>query len=231
MKIGGLMKMTLLDYPGRIACTVFLEGCNFRCPFCHNSQIVDGISSDSIPEEEFFAFLKKRKGLLDGVCVTGGEPLLSDDIFGFLEKIKDLDYDLKLDTNGSFPTRLKKIVEDGLCDYVAMDIKNSPGKYSMTSGNSLISVDTIMESIEFLKKCGIPHEFRTTVVKDFHAVGDVAEIAKIIGANENYFIQPFRDGETVIKRGLCEFDTEEIKALLAAAKEYAPKTEVRGIEL
>lgn len=231
MKIGGLMKMTLLDYPGRIACTVFLEGCNFRCPFCHNSQIVDCSSSDSISEEEFFAFLRKRKGLLDGVCVSGGEPLLTDEIFGFLEKIRELGYEIKLDTNGSYPKRLKNIVEKKLCDYVAMDIKNSPEKYELTAGNCQVSFDTVKESIEYLKISGIPHEFRTTVVKDFHKPDDVAEIAGIIGENERYFIQPFRDGETVIERGLSEFGNDEIKELLAAARKFAPKTEVRGIDL
>lgn len=231
MKIGGLMKMTLLDYPGRIACTVFLEGCNFRCPFCHNSRIVDCSSSDKISEEEFFAFLRKRQGLLDGVCVTGGEPLLTDEIFDFLKKIKSLGYDVKLDTNGSFPDRLKNIVRDGLCDYVAMDIKNSPDKYSMTAGNPAITFEKVKESIDFLKNCGISHEFRTTVVKDFHSASDISEITRIIGADEKYFIQPFRDGKTVIQTGLTEFEDNEIKNLLAVAKENSPKTEARGIDL
>lgn len=231
MKIGGLMKMTLLDFPGRIACTVFLEGCNFRCPFCHNSMIVDCSSSDKMSEEEFFTFLTKRKGLIDGVCVTGGEPLLNDEIFDFLKKIKDMGYEIKLDTNGSFPERLKKIVSEGLCDYVAMDIKNSPDKYPVTSGNPNISFDKVKESIEFLKNSHIPHEFRTTVVKDFHTGEDMAEIAKIIGADEKYFVQPFRDGETVIERGLSEFQSDEIKVLVESARAYAPKTEARGIDL
>lgn len=231
MKIGGIMKMTLLDYPGRIACTVFLEGCNFRCPFCHNSQIVDCSSADEMSGEEFFAFLRKRQGLLDGVCVTGGEPLLTDEIFGFLKEIKDLGYDVKLDTNGSFPERLKRIVAEGLCDYVAMDIKNSPEKYSETSGCKGITFESVKESIEFLKNSQMPHEFRTTVVKDFHGVEDIAEIAKIIGVDESYFIQPFRDGETVIQSGLSEFETDEIKELIESARRYAPMTEVRGIEL
>jgi len=231
MKIGGLMKMTLLDFPGRIACTVFLEGCNFRCPFCHNSMIVDCSSSDKMSEEEFFTFLTKRKGLLDGVCVTGGEPLLNDEIFDFLKKIKGMGYEVKLDTNGSFPERLKRIVEEGLCDYVAMDIKNSPGKYSVTAGNPKIGFDAVRESVDFLKSSGIPHEFRTTVVKEFHTEEDIKIIAEILGEDEKYFIQPFRDGETVIEKGLSEFETEEIKALLAGARVYAPKAEARGIDL
>ncbi len=231
MKIGGLMKLTLLDFPGYVACTVFLEGCNFRCPFCHNADMAESKSPDRMPQEEFFEFLKKRQGILDGVCVSGGEPLMSDEIFDFLKKIKDMGYKVKLDTNGSFPKKLKKAVESGLCDYVAMDIKNAPAKYGQTSGNEKITFDAVNESIEFLKNADISHEFRTTVVKNFHTKDDVAEIAKIIGADEKYFIQQFHDGETVLMGGLQEFDTEEIKILLAAAKEYAPKTCVRGADL
>ena len=230
MKIGGLMKLTLLDYPGKVACTVFLEGCNFRCPFCHNSDMAQCKSPDEMNDEEFFGFLNKRQGILDGVCVSGGEPLMCDDVFGFLEKIKALGYSLKLDTNGSFPERLKKAVESGFCDYVAMDIKNSPQKYGVTAGCDGISFETVKESIDFLKKSGIPHEFRTTVVKDFHTTADMEEIAEIVGGSP-YFIQPFRDGETVMKQGLTEFETEEIRELLAAAQNFAPKAQLRGIEL
>lgn len=231
MKIGGLMKMTLLDFPGYVACTVFLEGCNFRCPFCHNADLAVAKSPDRIIEEEFFGFLKKRQGVLDGVCVSGGEPLMTAEALDFLKKIKAMGYKLKLDTNGSFPERLKSAVQSGLCDYVAMDIKNAPGKYGQTSGSEKITFDTVKESIEFLKDSGIPHEFRTTVVKDFHTKEDIAEIAKIIGENEKYFIQPFRDGERVMVMGLQEFDNEELKILLDTAREYAPKTCVRGADL
>ncbi|MBO5955822.1 MAG: anaerobic ribonucleoside-triphosphate reductase activating protein [Clostridia bacterium] len=231
MKIGGLMKLTLLDYPGVIACTVFIEGCNFRCPFCHNSGMVFSESPDEIAEDEFFEFLRKRQGVLEGVCVTGGEPLISPEIFGFLEKIKGLGYKVKLDTNGSFPERLKKIVEMNLCDYVAMDIKNSPEKYSITSGNDAVSFETVKQSIEFLKASGIQHEFRTTVVKDFHTKADVAQIAELLGENEKYFIQPFRDGESVICQGLGEFDTGEVKELLESAREFVPDAMARGIDL
>ncbi len=231
MKIGGLMKMTLLDFPGYVACTVFLEGCNFRCPFCHNADMAVAKSSDRMTEDEFLGFLKKRQGILDGVCVSGGEPLMTDETLDFLKNIKDMGYKVKLDTNGSFPERLKRAVNSGLCDYVAMDIKNAPTKYSQTSGNEKITFDTVKESIEFLKNSDIPREFRTTVVKDFHTEEDIAEIAKIIGADENYFIQPFRDGETVLMSGLKEFEDNEIKTLLAAAREYTPKTCVRGMDL
>lgn len=230
MKIGGLMKLTLLDYPGRVACTVFLEGCNFRCPFCHNSDMAQCNSPDEMTKEEFFGFLKKRQGILDGVCVSGGEPLLNDEVFGFLEEIKALGYSIKLDTNGSFPKRLEKAVKLGLCSYVAMDIKNSPDKYCLTAGCENIVFDTVKESIDFLKKSGIPHEFRTTVVKDFHSTEDMKKIAEIVG-DSPYFIQPFRDGETVMRVGLTEFEKEEIKEMLEAVRQIAPQTKVRGIEL
>ncbi len=230
MKIGGLMKLTLLDFPGKVACTVFLEGCNFRCPFCHNSDMVNKVSPDEMTEDEFFGFLAKRRGLLDGVCVSGGEPLMSDGVVPFIQKIKDMGYSVKIDTNGSFPERLKKIAKMGLCDYIAMDIKNSPEKYDVTSGNPHVSFDSIKESIEFIKKSGIPHEFRTTVVKDFHTPEDMAEIGKIVGENEKYFIQPFRDGEFVLVQGLEEFEPCEVEELLKSARELAPLSKIRGGE-
>ena len=230
MKIGGLMKLTLLDFPGKVACTVFLEWCNFRCRFCHNADMVESLSPDEMTEEEFFKFLTKRQGLLDGVCVSGGEPLMSDDVIPFIQKIKDMGYSVKVDTNGSFPERLKKIAEMGLCDYIAMDIKNSPEKYSITAGNKNISFESVRESIEFIKNSGIPHEFRTTAVKDFHTPEDVAEIGKIVGKDEKYFIQPFRNGESVLVQGLGEFELHEIEELLKSAREFAPLSEIRGAD-
>ena len=228
MKIGGLMKLTLLDFPGKVACTVFLEGCNFRCHFCHNADMAKCESPDKMTEDEFFKFLTKRQGLLDGVCVSGGEPLMSDDVIPFIQKIKDMGYSVKIDTNGSFPERLKKIAEMGLCDYIAMDIKNSPEKYSITAGKPHISFECVKESIEFIKNSGIPHEFRTTVVKDFHTAEDMVEIGKIVGGDEKYFIQPFRDGEFVLVQGLEEFETCEVEELLKAARTFAPLAEIRG---
>ncbi len=231
MRIGGLMKLTLLDYPGRVACTVFLEGCNFRCPFCHNSHLAEARSEDFIAEEDFFAFLEKRKGVLDGVCVSGGEPLMSDDVIAFLQKIKDMGYNIKLDTNGSYPKRLEKIIGLGLCDYVAMDIKNSFDKYGLTTGIESVNVDLVCESIELLKKSEIPHEFRTTVVKEFHEPCDLGEIARLVGENEKLFIQPFLLSENVFDKSLNGFEDDEVKALLASAKVFAPMTAVRGIDL
>lgn len=231
MRIGGLMKLTLLDYPGRVACTVFLEGCNFRCPFCHNSHLAEARSEDSIVEEEFFEFLEKRKGVLDGVCVSGGEPLMNDDVISFLQKIKDMGYSIKIDTNGSYPKRLEKVIELGLCDYVAMDIKNSFDKYGMTAGIENANINSVVESIELLKKSEIPHEFRTTVVKEFHKSCDLEEIAQLVGKDEKLFIQPFRMSENVFDKTLNGFEDDEVRALLTSARRFAPLSEVRGIDL
>ncbi len=230
MKIGGLMKLTLLDFPEHVACTVFLSGCNFRCPFCHNRDLAMASSPDEISQEEFFAFLKKRQGVLQGVCVSGGEPLINDDIFEFLKKIKDMGYKVKLDTNGSFPERLRRIIDAELCDYVAMDVKNSPDKYPQTAGGG-VTFDKVSESIAILKESRLPHEFRTTTVKDFHTKDDIAEIAAYLGEEEKYFIQPFRDGESVLVQGLSEFSDEEIKELVETAKKYAPKAAARGTDI
>ena len=168
--ICGLQKMTLLDFPGKVACTVFLGGCNFRCPFCHNASLVTHIPEKAdMDEERLFAFLTKRKGILDGVCVTGGEPLLQPDIENFLRKIKDLGYLVKLDTNGSFPEKLKDLVEKKLVDYVAMDIKNSMKRYGETIGLDTRYSDAIAESVSYLKEGHVPFEFRTTVVKHYHS--------------------------------------------------------------
>ena len=176
MKLAGLQKTTLLDYPGKVACTVFLSGCNFRCPFCQNSEILDGGVSD-ISEEEFFAFLNKRKGLLDGVCVSGGEPLIHADVGEFIGKIKDLGYSVKLDTNGAFPERLKELCGEGLVDRVAMDIKNSPERYAKTAGAD-VDVGKIKESAAFLMSGEVGYEFRTTVVKQLHRAEDMLRIGQ-----------------------------------------------------
>ncbi|MBE6896625.1 MAG: anaerobic ribonucleoside-triphosphate reductase activating protein, partial [Ruminococcaceae bacterium] len=166
MKLYGLQKTTLLDFPGRVACTVFLGGCNFRCPFCHNSALLTSESfPEEISEESFFSFLKKRKGILDGVCITGGEPLCSKDTEDFIRKIKNEGFAVKLDTNGSFPERLENIVKSGIVDYVAMDIKNSRRNYGKAVGLKDYDTSSVEKSVSFLLENSIPYEFRTTVVK------------------------------------------------------------------
>lgn len=226
MKLAGLQKTTLLDYPGKVACTVFLSGCNFRCPFCQNSEILDGSVSD-ISEEEFFAFLNKRKGLLDGVCVSGGEPLIHADVGEFIGKIKDLGYSVKLDTNGAFPERLKELCGEGLVDRVAMDIKNSPERYAKTAGAD-VDVGKIKESAAFLMSGAVGYEFRTTVVKQLHRAEDMLRIGQWLKGAQAYFLQNFRDSDTVLAEGLTPFSDGELEAFKRLLLPFIPNTKIRG---
>ena len=196
MRISGLQKLTLLDFPNLVACTIFLPGCQFRCPFCQNSSLVLGLENrDEIDENDLFEYLKSRKGRLDGVCVTGGEPTLQSDLVEFISKIKNLGYKVKLDTNGYNPKVLKELIDLSLLDYVAMDIKNSLEKYPLTAGVQNLKIQNILDSISILKESQIPYEFRTTVIKEFHNENDFLSIAKLIEGCENYYLQEYRDGE------------------------------------
>ena len=227
MKISGLMKTTLLDFPGKVACTVFLAGCNFRCPFCHNGSLVRGGDED-ISREELFAFLKKRVGILDGVCVTGGEPLLNPDVGELLAEIKALGFAVKLDTNGSRPELLSELVEKGLVDYVAMDIKNAADRYPSACGVE-IDIEKVKKSVEILKTSGVAHEFRTTVVKGLHSAADIAECAAWIGENQPYFLQNYKKSDDIIAPdGLEPFSDEELSKLLSSAQKFNPLTTLRG---
>ena len=227
MKINGFQKMTLLDFPGKVACTVFTGGCNFRCPFCHNSRLVNG-SAENIDENEVLAFLEKRRGLLDGVCITGGEPLLQPDIAEFIARIKQMGYAVKLDTNGSFPAKLKELAEQGLIDYAAMDVKNCPEKYSVTAGCEGLSFDDVRESIDFLLEGSIDYEFRTTVVKEFHTVDDIRSLAECIRGAKKYFLQYFVDSGEVLADGLHPVSKDEMEKMREAAAEAVPSAETRG---
>ena len=230
MRIQGLQKLTLLDFPGRTACTVFTAGCNFRCPFCHNASLVVDIPKEaSISEEEFFAFLKKRQGILDGVCVSGGEPLLQPDIEEFIGKIKELGYAVKLDTNGSFPTKLKSLVEKGLIDYVAMDIKNCLESYAITAGTDALDLGSIAESVSYLKEGHIPYEFRTTVVKNYHFEESFEKIGQWIQGAEKYYLQNFVDSGDLIGKKTKGCSPEEMKAFLKVVQKYIPTATLRGI--
>lgn len=226
MLISGLQKLTLLDYPGKTACTVFCYGCNFLCPFCHNALLVTEKAESLIPEEEILSFLKKRQGILDGVCVTGGEPALQKDLKDFLGKIKEMGFLVKLDTNGYKPQILREIIDEGLCDYVAMDIKNTPEKYSVTVGKE-IDTDKIIESINILKEGKVPCEFRTTVVRDFHTAEDIEAIATLIKGEIPYFLQQFKDSGQLIEDGLSAYTDEEMHTLTQRAKLILPKTSLR----
>ncbi len=228
--IAGLQKTTLLDYPGKIAATVFMGGCNFRCPFCHNASFVlNAGKTENIPEEAFFQFLAERRGLLDGVCVSGGEPLLQNEISGFLSRIKDLGFLVKLDTNGSFPLKLRELVDGGLVDYVAMDIKNSPAGYAKTAGTAAGILPAVSESVGFLLADPVEYEFRTTVVKDFHNVEDFHAIGKWIRGAKRYFLQHFADSGDLIRPGLCGVEKAELEAFADIVREYVPSVQIRGI--
>ena len=229
--ISGLQKLTLLDYPGRVACTVFTAGCSFRCPFCHNAPLVlPELISQDITEDEVLSFLKKRIGILDGVAVTGGEPLLYKNIDGFLAKVHSLGYKIKLDTNGSFPERLIGIVNDGLVDRVAMDIKNSPEKYGETIGIPNFDISDVERSKNFLLKGHIDYEFRTTVVKGLHTEESLIDAAKWIAGAKEYYLQQFRDSGNVIDiNGLSAFDENEMHALADSVSVYVPSVQVRGV--
>lgn len=231
MVIQGLQKLTLLDYPGKVACTLFTAGCNFRCPFCHNASLVTHIDrKNDIPEEEALAFLKKRQGLLDGVCITGGEPLLQPDIEVFIRKIRDLGYLIKLDTNGSNALLLKHLAEEGLLDYVAMDIKNAPDKYGVTIGIEEYDLENILQSVDFLLSGSIPYEFRTTVVREFHKREDFAAIGRWIRGAEKYYLQSFQDSGDLISPGLRGYTKEIMEQALAIVRKNVPNAELRGIE-
>ena len=231
MLISGLQKLTLLDYPGKVACTVFTGGCNFRCPFCHNSTLVlpDQIAHDS-SEEAVLAFLKKRVGVLDGVAVTGGEPLLHADIGDFLKEVKALGFLVKLDTNGSFPDRLISLVEAGLVDRVAMDIKNAPALYAKTAGLERFALDGVTRSKNFLLEGRVDYEFRTTVVKGLHTADSLIEAAHWIEGAKEYYLQQYRDSGAILdSTGLSGFDADEMHALADAVRPIVPTVQVRGV--
>lgn len=230
VKIHGFNKLTLLDYPGRLACTIFLGHCNFRCPFCHNAGLV--LSPDSepvIPVEEVLGTLKKRKGILEGVCITGGEPTMSAGLPEFLRSIQELGYPVKLDTNGSNPDMLKRLTEQGLIAYVAMDIKNSPEKYSETAGVSKVDLEAVNESVEFLKTGVIDYEFRTTVMKELHKTEDIRKIGKWLAGSRRYFLQAYRESEQVIHPVYTSYSREQLENYRRMLLEQIPQVEIRGI--
>lgn len=232
MKLMGMQKLTMLDYPGKLACTVFTGGCNFRCPFCHNAGLVlpEQIKTgEEIPAEEFFAFLAGRKGRLDGVAVTGGEPLLQPDLADFLGRIKEMGFSVKLDTNGSFPEKLRELCEAGLVDYVAVDIKNSPAKYPMTVGVPDFDLAPVRKTVSYLLEGHVPYEFRTTVVAGFHEPDDFVEIGKWIAGADRYYLQNFVDSGNLIEGGLQGFSEADMKALKTLVAPYVSLCDTRGI--
>jgi pyruvate formate lyase activating enzyme len=233
MLISGLQKMTLLDYPGVVACTVFTGGCNFRCPFCHNASLVlpEALQASDGGVEAVLSFLKKRQGLLDGVAITGGEPLLHADMDAFLREVKALGYRVKLDTNGTFPDRLISLAEEGLVDRVAMDIKNAPALYAKTAGLETMDMAAVTKSKDFLLSGAVEYEFRTTVVRGLHTRESLIEAARWIEGAKAYFLQQFKDsGELISPDGLGAFSDEEMHALLDAVLPVIPTAQLRGVD-
>ena len=235
MNLQGIQKLTLLDYPDHMACTLFTGGCNFRCPFCHNGDLVlhstatQGMTP-AISHDELFSFLEKRQGILDGVCITGGEPLLQPDLEDWIREIRELSFLVKLDTNGSFPGKLSHLLEQGLIDYVAMDIKNCKERYHETAGLPVsYDLTPIEDSVKLLMGGNVPYEFRTTIVREYHRPQDVVSMAQWIAGASRYYLQGFLESENVIKRGLHGLDAVEMDALVPLILPYVPSVQVRGL--
>lgn len=229
MIIKGFQKLTLLDFPGKTACTVFTAGCNLRCPFCHNALLVTEKNDAFFSEDEIFEHLEKRKKVIDGVAVTGGEPLLQKDIERFLYEIKEKGFLVKLDTNGCYPEKLDGILQLGLADYVAMDIKNSPEKYAVTVGVDGFDIAPVEESIKLLQNSNVEYEFRTTVTADFHTVESIEKAAEWIKGTKKYFLQNFVDSGNLIDSACKGVSKAEMYSMLEAARKHIPTAELRGI--
>ncbi len=231
MRISGLQKMTLLDYPGKVACTVFTGGCNLRCPFCHNASLVlPERAADETDEAEVLRFLEKRRGMLDGVAVTGGEPLLHADLPDFLRRVRAMGYRIKLDTNGTFPDRLRAVVEDGLVDRVAMDVKNAPLLYGRTVGLHRFDLTPVERSKDYLLEGRVEYEFRTTVVRGLHTAESLLGAARWIEGAREYYLQQYKDSGDVIRPdALGAFTDEEMRELLERVRTVIPAAQLRGV--
>lgn len=229
IQIAGYQKTTLLDYPGHVAATIFLPGCNYRCPFCHNSSLIQESSNHSISLEEILTFLKKRQRILEGVCITGGEPTLQKELPEFLTTIKHLGYQIKLDTNGSNPSMIKHLLKNNLVDYIAMDIKNSKANYATTIGIPNYDLTPIEETITLLKTSTIPYEFRTTLVKEYHTPEDIKSLATWLSATPNYYLQNFKLSDTVPNQTLHSIPQETLSTYLTIIRNKIPNAQLRGI--
>ena len=230
MKFGGLQKLTLLDYPDKVAATVFTVGCNFRCPFCHNFSLVCGNSDklELLTQEEILQFLKKRRNVLEGVCVTGGEPLIQPDIEQFLRNVREMGYKIKLDTNGAFPDKLKSLIEQGLVDYVAMDVKNSKEAYGKTVG-CIVDLTAIEQSVELLKSGVVDYEFRTTVTATFHTEATINAMAQWLSGAKRLYLQQFVDSGDLIDATVTGVDEATLGKFCEIARKFVPNTQIRGI--
>lgn len=228
MKLYGFQSLTLLDYPGHLAATVFTGGCNFRCPFCHNGDLIE--PQDPIPTEEILLSLAKRRSMLDGVCITGGEPTLHRDLPELIHKIRDLGLAIKLDTNGTSPEMLRQLAADGLLDYVAMDIKNSPEQYASTAGLLHVDMDAIRESVRFLMEGSLPYEFRTTLIPELHTPDDMHAIGRWIRGVPRYYLQAYRESPFVLAPVYTEPGRDWMETMRREILPYVPSTELRGLD-
>ena len=229
MKIAGIQKLSLLDFPDKTCATLFTAGCNFRCPFCHNASLVlNPAEAGEVSEEEVLSFLKKRQGLLDGVCITGGEPLLQHGIEDFIKNVRELGFEIKLDTNGYLPERLKSLLASGMIDFVAMDIKNSLSRYAETAGLPSLDENIIKESIRIIRESGVPYEFRTTVVRELHTERDILDIAELLSGAKRYALQHFKDSGDLIKGGLSGYSEEEMNAFASKIRPFFGEVIIKG---
>ncbi|MBR2616368.1 MAG: anaerobic ribonucleoside-triphosphate reductase activating protein [Clostridia bacterium] len=229
MNVQGFQKLTLLDFPGKVACTVFTGGCNLRCPFCHNASLVEHPRESENREAEVLDYLGKRRGILEGVCVTGGEPLLQPDLPLFLRRVKEMGFKTKLDTNGSDPARLSAVLAEGVVDYVAMDVKSAPETYSLAVGREM-EFAPFGESIRILRESGVPYEFRTTLVKGIHTESDLFALGELLAGEKRYFLQVFRDSGNLLGEGYEAFSPEEMNHFLSIVKKRIPEAHLRGQE-
>lgn len=231
MKIHGFNTLTLLDYPEHVAAVLFLGSCNFRCPYCQNAGLVLHPDREpAIPEEEVLAYLKKRRGMLEGVCISGGEPTLHNELPRLVRQIKELGYKVKIDTNGTRPVMLRSLYEEGLVDYIAMDIKASRENYPRVCDVKALPIDAVKESAAFLMTSGIDYEFRTTVVKELHDAGDFQDIATWLPDCRRYYLQSFRSSDNIIKPGFSSYSRPELEAFLEILHKKIPLAELRGID-
>lgn len=229
MIVSGMNKLTLIDYPDKTACVIFTQGCNFRCSFCQNSSLLKASNESLVQEKEILDYLTKRKKVIDGICISGGEPLMQNDIKEFIKKVKEIGISVKLDTNGSYPDKLNNLIQENLLDYVAMDIKNDFKSYSKIAEIKDFNLEKIKKSIDILKKSNIDYEFRTTVVKEFHTFDKLKSICEYIGPKAKYFIQNFRDSDDVLRKNLHGFSEEELLDIIKKLNEKYPKVTLRNI--
>ncbi|GKX30161.1 anaerobic ribonucleoside-triphosphate reductase activating protein [Vallitalea longa] len=230
MNIKGFTKTTLLDYPGHIASTIFTGGCNFNCPYCHNGDLVlNHTNLDNLTENYILANIKKRCGMINSICISGGEPTLQPDLIEFLQKIKEYPIKIKLDTNGSNPHVIETAYKNNLIDYIAMDIKNSKEKYSITCDKA-INLNNIEKSIDYIKSCGIDYEFRTTVIREFHNIEDIMNIGKWLNGSKRYFIQQYIESDKQIKDGFHGHSLETLEKFQNSIKQYFESVSIRGVD-